>query len=53
MDDSKKDNIWGCEEKICYCEWRGKYGLNKVIKVKSILSSDILEKRRLEVRINI
>lgn len=54
MRDSKKDTTRGQDEKLCYSEYEGIYGLNTLVKGKSILTNDnSLESRSLEVRINI
>jgi len=36
MSDSNKDTFWGNDEKLCYNEYSGNWGLNTLVKGKSI-----------------
>ena len=54
VQDSKIDSKWGDNEFLSYFECYGGYGINTLIKGKSIYSNDCsLETRSLEIRINI
>ena len=54
MSDSKKDSMWGYDERLCFCDGSSDLGINTFIKGEQFLTVDnSLANKSLEIRINL